>query len=167
MPLWSDDAEKERGLVLPVNSTITYRDLGPWDLPQGTVLIKSFLNPFDQGTTALETRFLVRGSESWRWATYRWDADQQDAQLLTTGAEVGLGAGVWSFPSRGECGACHTEASDQVLGFETQQLRRDHDMFGTGLPVDQVDALVCIEPYFVVMTAPVAPHRSRPRSYGG
>ncbi|MEC9424207.1 MAG: PQQ-dependent sugar dehydrogenase, partial [Actinomycetota bacterium] len=154
MPLWSDSAPKERSLALPDGGTMGYRDIGTWDLPEGSILIKSFLNPYEPAS-ALETRFMVRGPTSWRWATYRWNEEQTDGELLTTSADADLGQGIWHFPSRGECGGCHTEASGEVLGLETQQLRREHDMFRTGVPVDQVDALIALG-YVTGAPTPVA-----------
>jgi hypothetical protein len=56
-PLWSDSADKSRGLSLPAGKTIHVKDCvkesslctqgpadtGKWVLPRGTVLVKSFM----------------------------------------------------------------------------------------------------------------------------
>ena len=139
VPLWSDGGGKERAIVLPEDETMTWADEDQWELPDGTILIKTFTDPADS-TRALETRFLVRDGTWWRGATYQWNEEGTDALVLNTSATAELDAQTWHFPSRAECRACHTPASGQTLGWSTAQLRRDHDVFGTGLPVDQVEA---------------------------
>lgn len=138
-PLWSDGAAKERAFSLPAQGTITYHETEAWGLPVGTILLKTFVRP--GGTDALETRVMVRHSDRWRGATYVWNEDGLDAELLNTGVDEDLGDQVWHYPSRAECRACHTEASGEVLGWSTRQLARWSDLGRSGAPVHQIEAL--------------------------
>lgn len=138
-PLWSDGAAKERAFALPPEGTIAYHETEAWGLPIGTVLLKTFVRP--GGADALETRVMVRHPDRWRGATYVWDEDGADADLLNTGVDEDLGEQVWHYPSRAECRACHTEASGEVLGWSTRQLARWSDLGMNGAPVHQVEAL--------------------------
>jgi uncharacterized repeat protein (TIGR03806 family) len=136
-PLWADGADKERGLVLPAGSTMGFTERGAWELPSGTILIKSFT----RGGRALETRFLLKDGTAFRGATYRWNAEGTDALLLRAGGTADVGGMSWYFPSRADCLSCHTKASGQALGLSTAQMNRDHDLFGSGKRHAQVDAL--------------------------
>ncbi len=140
-PLWSDGAAKERGLVLPPGTTIGFTESGTWDLPLGTILIKTFL----LGERPVETRFLVsdRGDTGtiWRGATYRWNDQGTDGYLLLNQLSADIAGQSWYFPSRADCVSCHTRASGQVLGLSTVQLNREADLFGSGKTHPQIDAM--------------------------
>lgn len=119
--LWSDGANKRRWLALPNNARITVLPNGEWDLPNGSVLIKEF----SIGSVRAETRFFVRHADGdWSGYTYRWNAEQTDADLLDTRVQAPVNGQTWTFPSRGDCMSCHTEAAGRVLGLETAQLNR-------------------------------------------
>ena len=147
-PLWSDGAAKERFLALPEGARIhvkdcarepatcqpraaggTFADDGHFDLPPGTVLVKSFLI----GGKRIETRLLVRfDAATWEGYSYEWNDEQTDARVFpdTVGGVkrmVATPAGTqpWFFPSRSECLQCHTEAAGISLGLETAQLDMD------------------------------------------
>lgn len=134
--LWSDGADKERGLVLPPGALIGFNAAGAWELPVGTLASKSFL----LGGRPVETRLLLREAAGWRGATYRWNDAGTDAELLSAAVTTSIGGQTWYFPSRADCLACHTRAAGQVLGLTTSQLNREHDLFGDG-DVQQIDAL--------------------------
>ncbi len=81
----------------------------------------------------LETRLLVRDEAGGVFgATYKWRADNSDADLLTEGATerlavrtaAGTRTQVWFYPSRQDCVTCHTALSGGVLGVKTRQLNR-------------------------------------------
>jgi hypothetical protein len=79
----------------------------------------------------LETRFLVKTATDIYGLSYRWRADQTDADLV---AEEGLTeviptsspAQTWRYPSRTECRACHNSLAGFALSFQTRQLNQDH-----------------------------------------
>jgi uncharacterized repeat protein (TIGR03806 family) len=136
-PLWSDGAEKERGIALPNGATIAYSADGAWELPDQSILIKTFR----LGGKPLETRFLVRQGDVWRGATYRYNEVGDEAYLLAGAATAEADGQTWYFPSRADCATCHTKAAGQVLGLRTAQLNRSHDLLGVGSLVNQVEAL--------------------------
>jgi len=130
-PFWSDRAEKKRWLALPAGTRITPEADGTLTFPVGTVMVKHFeLALADGSTRRLETRVLLRQSDRWAAWTYRWNADESDATLVTAAEEadfqVDPGTGpetqTWTFPGPGDCMACHTEAAGRVLGVRADQL---------------------------------------------
>lgn len=141
-PLWSDNSKKQRWIALPGNSRITFSATGNWQFPVGTVLIKHFgleMTVGNPGTERrLETRVIIHEQAGWAGYTYKWNANQTDAELLASGdnetytitdanAPGGTRQQTWSFPSRVDCMGCHTAASGRVLGPRTGQLNGDFD----------------------------------------
>ncbi len=144
-PLWSDSATKRRWLAIPDGANITVDETGDFDLPIGAVLAKEFTL---QGVR-VETRLMLHHPDgSWRGYSYAWiDANGNtldDAQLLPgpslTVDVPGTGA-QWTYPSRGQCLTCHTDAADFALGLEVGQLRKRQTYPRTGIEADQVHTL--------------------------
>jgi uncharacterized repeat protein (TIGR03806 family) len=143
VPFWSDTAVKTRWICLPNDGThdtpgekIAFSEEGEWEFPVGTVLIKHFELPIDEGdpllTQRLETRFLVHAVDGWYAVTYRWIGG--DAELLFDGADEDITVTAlddstfqqtWRYPSRGECLTCHVQVSLGSLGPNTRQWNRD------------------------------------------
>lgn len=167
-PLWSDAADKNRGLVLPPGGKIHVKDCavasegcaagaadpddGKWAFPVGTVMVKSF--SFDG--KLVETRLFVRHDAStWVGYSYAWSLDQSEATIVTKeGAEVaafdtGRRTVDWHYPSRENCMTCHKSTAGSTLGPETKQMNR----MTTG-GNNQVDALQQLGAF----DAPVKPH---------
>ncbi len=142
-PLWSDGADKMRGMALPnaakihvVNCTANpsecpgprdYADDGKWKFPVGTVMVKGFM--FDG--KLLETRLLMHfDATTWVGYSYKWDEAQTDATLESPDRdEVSFSTGQrtvdWHYPSRMDCMTCHiTDKGYAVLGPETAQMNR-------------------------------------------
>ncbi len=119
-PLWSDGADKERWVFLPNKAHIKVGEDGDFDLPPGTVTVKSFVID----GKLIETRLFARyGDGEWAGFSYEWNDAQTDATLLEDGKTKDLGGGrQWYFPSRAECFACHTRAAGFSLGLEARQL---------------------------------------------
>lgn len=145
-PLWSDGALKRRWIALPDGARIAFHATDPWTFPVGTVLVKHFELELIEGDpasrTRLETRVLVHESAGWAGYTYRWNAAQTDATLLSAGEDVlytvqdpaaagGSRTLLWHYPSRTDCARCHTPAAGHVLGVRTGQLQRTFDYGGT------------------------------------
>ncbi|MDB6060047.1 MAG: hypothetical protein JWM78_150 [Verrucomicrobiaceae bacterium] len=137
-PLWSDGANKRRWIALPANGKITFSATDAWQLPVGSVVVKHFAVALDQRQPSqlhnLETRVLIHESSGWAGYTYRWNAQQTDADLLTVGATENLnlidgsGAAVtreYEYPSSAQCHSCHTDAAGTLLGVRTRQLNRN------------------------------------------
>jgi uncharacterized repeat protein (TIGR03806 family) len=121
-PLWSDGAQKERFLALPDGQKIRVGADGDWELPIGSVLMKTFF----AGTKRVETRLFMHHTDGiWSGYTYEWDDAQTDATLLPASKSRQVGGQTWYYPSRAECLRCHTGAAGYSLGLETGQLNRD------------------------------------------
>ncbi|MGH7135652.1 MAG: hypothetical protein ACREHD_07925, partial [Pirellulales bacterium] len=151
-PLWSDGAYKGRWLVLPPTIVEDGRDMPTrirftsdltWELPERTVIVKSFALDASEGDAAsrrwIETRLLTRQHGEWAGYSYRWNDEQTDALLVDIqGADKdfvirtadGERRQTWHYPSRSECMVCHSRAANFVLGLSTPQLNREHDYGG-------------------------------------
>lgn len=150
--LWSDAAEKKRWVVVPDGRSIGFSSNGNWTFPVGTITVKQFDLPKSTGgVTRVETRVMVLRANGWTGYTYRWRADQSDADLLTDGAsgtyetvDPVTKASVsvnWTFPSSTQCLNCHTQASGRVLGLNTRQLNASHTYRATGRSANQLRTL--------------------------
>lgn len=138
VPFWSDGAVKSRWVSVPTDRKIKFASTGEWVFPSGTVFVKTFtmatneLNPNSQ--RRLETRLLVCDADGGVYgATYKWRADNRDADLLTSNltevitiqTATGVRTQAWYYPSRQDCLTCHTANAGYVLGVKTRQLNRD------------------------------------------
>jgi uncharacterized repeat protein (TIGR03806 family) len=135
-PLWSDGAVKARWMALPEGTKIDFAEKGEWKFPNGTVFVKHFELPVDERhpekRVRLETRLLVRDSGGSAYGvTYKWRADNSDADLLPDAfaenisirqADGAARVQEWSYPSQTDCTRCHTAAGGFVLGPKTRQL---------------------------------------------
>jgi uncharacterized repeat protein (TIGR03806 family) len=134
-PLWSDGAVKTRWFTLPASSLVGFTANGEWTFPAGSVFVKNFDLPVDDTDSKvlrrLETRILVRDTNNYVYgASYKWRADNSDADLVTTGItepiEIKTVTGTrtqnWFYPGRQDCLTCHTIAAGGVLGLKTRQL---------------------------------------------
>ena len=156
-PLWSDGAAKRRWMMVPYGLAITINADGDWDLPPGSMLMKTF----QLGSVMLETRFLVRHADGeWAGYTYVWDAaGANEATLLPRGPAVRqVGGQRWVFPSRENCMACHTQAAGRSLGLQTSQLNRTM-MYAEAKEANQLATLQHIG----MFAAPLPPSASWPR----
>ena len=163
-PLWSDSADKSRGLMLPAGKRFDVKDCasasaectqgpadtGKWVLPVGSVLVKSFM--FDG--KLVETRLFVRFDEStWVGYGYQWDEAQTDAtivpnQRVKVSFNTGSRAVDWSYPSRDDCVNCHNQAGGWTIGLETAQMNR---VVGG---VNQIDKLAAMGAFEVPLAKP-------------
>ncbi|MEM1416976.1 MAG: SO2930 family diheme c-type cytochrome [Myxococcota bacterium] len=120
-PLFSDYALKDRAIYVPEGAVMTYTDEGVFDLPVGSVIVKSFSFPADfrqpdEDVEVIETRVLIHGNEGWQNWPYIWDEAQEDAILSPAGevreidfidAEGEALTASYLVPQRNQCGACH------------------------------------------------------------
>ncbi len=151
---WSDHAVKRRWFALQNgNDMIGFHRDGNWTFPTGMIWVKHFDIELTRGDPAtrrkLETRFLMKTAGGSYGITYRWRADQSDADLVPEeGASEVIeiqenGAPVmqtWRYPGRNDCRTCHTPAGGHALSFNTRQLNRIHE-FTPGAPQNQLAAL--------------------------
>jgi hypothetical protein len=126
-PLWTDGAAKRRWIWLPPGAFIDASDPAAWRFPVGT----RFWKEFSFGRR-VETRFIEKQADgSWLFATYLWDAAEQDAALapvrgVTGIVEIQPGAR-HDIPGVADCRVCHEGRPDRVLGFDAIQLSPERD----------------------------------------
>jgi len=143
-PFWSDNAHKTRWFFPPPNGMkIGFSPEGNWSFPQGMAWVKHFdlqlTNGSPESTRRLETRVLVRTSNSVYGVTYRWGDSINNAVLVPDGGldeafvindGGNIRTQIWRYPSRSDCNACHTAGGGWGLGFNTAQLNRDFGYAG-------------------------------------
>ena len=138
-PLFSDHAEKARGIALPPGTRARLDGDGLLDLPVGTVLVKTFFYPASAAgpATTMETRLLVRRASGWVALPYVWDADGREARLRRAGARVPVrfaAAGeahslAWQVPNVNQCKSCHAVGGAlQPLGVKARNLVATGDL---------------------------------------
>lgn len=117
---WTDGAVKERFLFLPAGTKIDTGDMDNWRFPVGTKAWEHLR----AGGRLVETRYLEKvydDPSGWWQSSYRWDAAGTDAVALPDGGDDAIGAGS-RIPSQEECGECHGDASDVLVGVSALQL---------------------------------------------
>jgi uncharacterized repeat protein (TIGR03806 family) len=139
-PLWSDGADKTRGMSFPADAKIHVKncattpaecpqgpaDDGKWVMPVGTVMVKSFL--FDG--KLVETRLFVHfDATTWAGYSYKWNEAQTDATIVADERvefpfNTGQRSVTWRIPSRLDCTSCHVPEAGSTLGPETAQMNR-------------------------------------------
>jgi len=153
-PLFSDYATKHRFIWLPPGETMTYAESGVFEMPVGSVIIKTFsyladLRDPESAERLVETRLLVRRADGWEGHVYLWNEEQTEAELRVAGARAPV---EWIHtdgeprelnyvvPNTNQCKGCH-EADDVVIpiGIQARHLNRDLDT-GEG-PANQLATL--------------------------
>ena len=88
-PFWSDGAIKSRWASVPNTANIGFTATGEWTWPEGSVLVKHFDLPVDDTNPAirkrLETRLIVKTATNVYGVSYKWRADNSDADLMEGG----------------------------------------------------------------------------------
>lgn len=120
-PLFSDYTVKNRFIRVPEGMAATWSDSAAFDLPVGSVLVKTF--SYD---ARLETRLLVHGRDGWHGASYIYDEDEQDAKLAIAGGQPMPAENPnYAVPNQNQCKSCHAEHDDIVtpLGLKARHVR--------------------------------------------
>jgi glucose/arabinose dehydrogenase len=141
--LWSDGAAKMRWLGIPGDSKIEFTTNRGWNLPDETVIVKSFYLDMEEGNPAsrrwIETRFLTKQGGQWYGYSYAWNDDETEGTLVeskgldrdfTLRTPTGPKTLTWHYPSRSECMVCHSRAANYVLGLTEVQFNKEHDYGG-------------------------------------
>ena len=119
-PLFSDHADKTRFVFVPDGMKAAYREQGVFDLPIGSVLVKSF--GYTE-TGRIETRLLIRKPDGWAAYPYVWNQDHSEARYAPIGAkrdvEITGPAGdlltfTYAVPNQNQCKTCH-QAGDEII----------------------------------------------------
>ncbi|QQX78692.1 hypothetical protein JK628_14055 [Shewanella sp. KX20019] len=124
--LFSNYASKHRFIFVPPGEKIAYHSSDTFEMPIGTVLVKTFSLPFDtqvlgaSNEVLIETRLLIHREAGWTTLPYIWKNNQ--ATLQQAGMDIPHSLNHqgnqetfdYHVPSRAECKICHqsTFASD-------------------------------------------------------
>jgi uncharacterized repeat protein (TIGR03806 family) len=145
-PLFSDYTTKDRAILLPAGEAAAWADVDAFDLPVGSILIKTFGYLHDrrdptQGEQLLETRLLIHGTAGWHGAAYVYNAAGTDANLAEAGATVHaswihddgtMRTNDYVVPNSNQCKTCHGE-HDEVstpLGIKARHLNDGEQLQG-------------------------------------
>lgn len=124
--LFSDYAIKDRFIVLPEGTKMSFVNNEELDFPDSTIIIKNFAyrNSQDQ-KIMIETRLLVKdpADHNWKVMNYLWDEEQQDAKKFIRGVVLPISLkddqGVlhktnYMVPNTNDCKRCHIKDSKLV-----------------------------------------------------
>ncbi|HEX4085612.1 MAG TPA: PQQ-dependent sugar dehydrogenase [Chthoniobacteraceae bacterium] len=167
-PGWNGAAATQRWFGIPNGQKMIFSTQANWEFPTGTVWVQQF----NMGARKVETRFLVKTEDGAYGLSYKWRADQTDADLVP---EAGQTDADWHYPARAECAMCHSAVAGYAIGFNTWQLNRPAPW---NPQVNQVQALLdsgYVEdrhrdrdprrPAFAALNDPSQPLETRVRSY--
>ena len=196
-PLFSDYAQKWRAVFVPKGMSARYDAVRTFDFPVGTVIAKTFyytvpagsppgdarvLKPtpasYQSGAAGLdlrhvrliETRLLVKRADGWAALPYVWNAEQTEATLQRTGAELPLEFDdggrrtrfTYTVPNVNQCAGCHaTDRTKQLfpIGLKARHLNRDFP--GVGGEINQLTRLARIGYLTGAPTPASAPRAAR------
>lgn len=140
--LFTDYAEKQRLIKIPDQKKATITGNGLPAFPDGTIIAKTFYYPKTEAgkRQIIETRLLVLSGGKWNAATYQWNADQTDADLLSDGAIISVSFEdrtgryrkiAYQIPSQNDCSSCHRSGDKLVpLGPQARNLNIRLDIEG-------------------------------------
>jgi len=158
-PMWSDGGVASGYLAVPNNGGVITPDeqlrlhpAGAWTFPAGTIFVKNIDLTVDEKHPdaprhRLETQILVRGSNGGVYGvTYKWRADNSDADLLTTSSNedilitnaAGVSTRKWYYSSPSDCLTCHSRVAGYVLGVNTRQINGDFTYPASGVTDNQI-----------------------------
>jgi parallel beta-helix repeat protein len=141
-PLFSDYTAKHRFVKLPPGEVAKYSPDGPFELPVGTRLVKTFAMPHDLrrpegGERLLETRVLDNTAHGWTGVSYIWNDEQTEAFLALAGDTIDVEwvhtdgekrRNNYLVPNVNQCRGCHaTSAGMAPIGIQARHLNRSFD----------------------------------------
>jgi len=149
--LFVDYAEKHRMIKLPAGTKMIFKGDGLPDFPDGTILVKTFYYYKDKrnlsdGKNIIETRLLIKKQSKWVVGTYKWNTQQTEASLITTGTDVNA---AWidadgkekkiffHIPSNAECSECH-ESNKADIPIGTKLRNMNFDVSRNGATINQI-----------------------------
>jgi uncharacterized repeat protein (TIGR03806 family) len=164
--LFTDYADKARFISLPMGGTINYNENEVLGFPKGTILIKNFHYPQEDGSRRIiETRLLIHEPYGWKPITYIWNEEQTEAYFYMLGADIPVkfvdssGEVIstnYGVPDLNQCKNCHMQSKGTMpIGPSARQLNRMALIDGkelnqleylspfiTGMPdINKIDAL--------------------------
>lgn len=143
---WSDGADKRRFFAIPDGTSVDISNAANWQLPPGSVTLKSFWIDNQPVEMRVLLRFL---NGQWAGYTYEWDDNSSDFVRVVGGKTTTVAGQTWIFPSESDCLRCHPAAAGRTLGLETAQLNKDFTYPTTGRTANQLttyDAIGLLSP---------------------
>ncbi len=152
--LFTDYSQKQRLIKVPSGTQLTRLADGSIDFPDGTILVKTFYYYHDAsdpslGKRIIESRLLIKESNTWNAATYIWNEAQTDATLELNGSDTQVNwidqngtnrSTNYHIPTENECMACHqVNSSIFPIGPSLRNLNRSVERDGNIL--NQLDHL--------------------------
>lgn len=142
--LFSDYAEKDRYVYIPQGEKAVLREDGFFDWPEGSMLIKNFGYTAEQvgESRMLETRLLIKESETWKAMSYVWNEDQREATIAKVGDIIPMTIDQngkehefeYVVPNKNQCKSCHNynEKIDPI-GFRMANLQNTIEVNGASI----------------------------------
>lgn len=143
-PMWNDGAVARHHLAIPGDGFIATTNARQiisgkmWFFPKDTLFARTLTLDLKKGDSAsarrIETQLLHFDGQQWNPYSYRWNAAQTDADLVSAegvgdtftvtdaSAPGGRREIPWRFHSRAECLRCHNAWSGETVGFNWLQL---------------------------------------------
>ena len=152
--LFTDLAEKQRLVKIPLGTKIVAADDGLMVFPEGTIIVKTFYyykdkSQVSKGKNIIETRLLIKSNNKWIVGTYKWNEAQTDADLITSGYEQtvnwldenGLPNVItYRIPSNTECITCH-QSYDAIVPIGPKTRNLNFDITVDGVTQNQLSHL--------------------------
>ncbi|MES2374761.1 MAG: hypothetical protein V4557_19445 [Bacteroidota bacterium] len=149
--LFTDYAEKQRLISLPAGYQMTAIDDGLPELPDGTILVKTFYyynNKQDtsSGKNIIETRLLIKHDSQWNVGTYLWNSEQTEALLINTGMDKTVNwidaSGnaktiLYHVPNKKECNTCH-QSENKLIAIGPKVRNMNMDVLRNGVSINQL-----------------------------
>ena len=138
--LFSDYAEKQRLIKIPIGTKLKAVNDRLVKFPEGTIIVKTFYYFNDKrdeskGKKLIETRLLVKKNAEWKVGTYMWNEEQTEANLIKSGMkktvnwidEKGTEDVIsYHIPNNNECRTCHgTGSVTMPIGPKVRNLNFD------------------------------------------
>lgn len=125
--LFADYASKQRLIKIPDGSRLQVRGNGLPGFPDSSILVKTFYYPVNpsalQTKRIIETRILLLKDGRWNVGTYKWNDDQTDAFLTSSGVNEKISfidpsnrprEISYHIPNERECATCHN-SNENIL----------------------------------------------------
>lgn len=136
-PLFTDYSEKQRLVKLPLGKKMSAINDGLIELPEGTIIVKTFYYYHDKRDTShgkqlVETRVLQKKNNIWLTGTYEWNLEQTEAFLtdkspdktISWTNQIGQVQNIeYHIPSTKDCKTCHQQDHRiEPIGLKAQNL---------------------------------------------
>jgi uncharacterized repeat protein (TIGR03806 family) len=152
--LFTDYAEKQRLIKVPVGFKLTAINDELPDFPDGTILVKTFYYFNDKrdatkGKKIIETRLLIKSNSKWSAGTYKWNEAQTEALLITSGNDTpvswtdndGISKRIaYHIPANNECATCHN-SNNSIIPIGPKLRNLNMDVIRNGSSLNQLNYL--------------------------